>query len=60
MSPKVKEFRDGLVAFLVVFAIFLGICWMYGFTPDGIIYGHWPTINDHPENVPDNPNPTTP
>lgn len=55
-----KSFREGFIAFLIVLALFLGLCWLCGFTPDGILWGHWPTINDHPENVPDDPNPTTP
>ena len=30
--------------------VFVVVAWVSGFTPDGILYGHWPEIDDHPTN----------
>ena len=39
--------------FLTVFflsAILLSIGFLFGITPDGILYGHWQDTGDHPTN----------
>jgi len=30
--------------------LLLGLCFLFGITPDDIVSGQWPTIDDHPTN----------
>lgn len=31
-------------------AVLVGLAWVSGFTPDGILFGQWPGSDDHPTN----------
>jgi hypothetical protein len=46
----VKEIPGKCLSVLFVVALFVALVWISGFTPDGILYGHWPKIDDHPTN----------
>ena len=45
-----KELVRYCVSLLFVFALLVVLAWLSGFTLDGIVYGHWPEIDDHPRN----------
>lgn len=38
------------VSFALMLSLFCGMAWLCGFTPAGVLYGHWPENDDHPTN----------
>jgi hypothetical protein len=45
-----KELRRDCFVVLLMLALFVALTGVLGFTPDGILYGHWPEDDDHPTN----------
>ena len=45
-----KKFQSNCLAVLAMVALLLPLAWIFGFTPDGILAGQWPRIDDHPTN----------
>ncbi|MGA3132466.1 MAG: hypothetical protein ABSD59_16805 [Terracidiphilus sp.] len=45
-----RESARECIAVLFVSAILVLLAVLCGFTPDGLLNGHWPDTGDHPEN----------
>jgi len=46
----VREFIRSCFAVLFMFVLMLAMAWTFGFTAQGLLYGHWPPDTDHPTN----------
>jgi hypothetical protein len=47
---SLRKTAQTVFAILLIGAIFLMLALVCGVTPDGLLYGHWPDIDDHPTN----------
>jgi hypothetical protein len=45
-----REFKRGILAFLFMASLTVALFLLCGSSFDGILYGHWPEIDDHPTN----------
>jgi hypothetical protein len=45
-----REFNQSFLPVFIMAAILMGITWVFGFSPNGLIYGQWPLSDDHPTN----------
>ena len=46
----VDEFKRSVLAFLLACWIFIVLFYFCGGSLDGVLYGRWPEIDDHPTN----------
>jgi hypothetical protein len=44
------NFSRNCLVVLFMAAVLTGVAWLAGFTPDGILYGHWHDSDDHSTN----------
>jgi hypothetical protein len=47
---EMKSIMKDVAAVIFMLALFICLCWLFGFTPDGLEFGKWPAIGQHPEN----------
>jgi len=45
-----QNFVRNCFALLFLWVVLAGLAWVCGFTPDGLLYGNWPEVGDHPTN----------
>ena len=45
-----QEFKRGVLAFLFMTSLAVTLFLLCGGSLDGLLYGHWPEIDDHPTN----------
>jgi len=45
-----QEFKRNVLAFLFMLSLLVTLFFVFDGSVDGILYGHWPEIDDHPTN----------
>jgi hypothetical protein len=45
-----QEFKRNVLAFVFMLSVFVALFFLFGGSLDGLLYNHWPEIDDHPTN----------